>query len=114
MSKNIINKLNATLGNSNAIFNSSNSNNVNSADSTTATNAHNFDMAIAKFTVPVMDKDAMLEAEYDKAINGSILREYEAICSLLESSQREFFYLPKVISALQSKKSTFLNISSSL
>ena len=68
MSKNIINKLNATLGNSNAIFNSNNSNNVNSADSTTVTNVRNFDMAIAKFTVPVMDKDAMLEAEYDKAM----------------------------------------------
>ena len=50
-----------------------------------------------------------VEAEYDKAVNNSILREYEAICSLLESSQREFFYLPKVVSELQSKKNTFLN-----
>lgn len=50
-----------------------------------------------------------VEAEYDKSINDSILREHEAICSLLESSQREFFYLPKAVSELQSKKNTFLN-----
>lgn len=62
MSKSIINKLNAALSSNN------NSSNVNSVDNMTATNARNSDMTIAEFTVPVMDKDAMLEAEYDKAM----------------------------------------------
>ena len=51
-----------------------------------------------------------VEAEYDKAINASIMRDHEAICQLLRTSQREFFYLPKVIQELQDKRNTFRNM----
>ena len=50
-----------------------------------------------------------VEPAFDKAVNASINREYEAICALLQRSQREFFYLPKVILDLESKKTTFRN-----
>ena len=50
-----------------------------------------------------------IEPAYDKKINASINRDYEAICRLLHKSQREFFFLPKVVSELKSKKTTFRN-----
>ena len=50
-----------------------------------------------------------VEPAFDKAVNASINREYEAICALLQRSQREFFYLPKVIRDLENKKTTFRN-----
>ena len=50
-----------------------------------------------------------VEPAYDEAVNASINRDYEAICELLQQSQREFFYLPKVIHDLESKKTTFRN-----
>ena len=50
-----------------------------------------------------------VEPAYDEAVNASISRDYEAICALLQQSQREFFYLPKVIHDLESKKTTFRN-----
>ena len=50
-----------------------------------------------------------LEPAFDKKTNASINRDYEAICKLLRQSQREFFFLPKVVSDLKSKKKTFRN-----
>ena len=50
-----------------------------------------------------------IEPSFDKACNNSIERDYEAICELLRQSQREFFYLPKVIRDLESKMTTFRN-----
>ena len=50
-----------------------------------------------------------LEPAFDKKTNASINRDHEAICMLLRESQREFFYLPKVVSELKSKKKTFRN-----
>ena len=50
-----------------------------------------------------------LEPAFDKKTNASINRDYEAICKLLRKSQREFFFLPKVVSDLKSKKKTFRN-----
>lgn len=81
MSKNIINKLNATFSNSTTVSNNSN---VNSAGDTTA-NTCNSDMTIAEFMVPIMDKDAMLEAEYDKAME----KWKKSLAVLMSVSQRE-------------------------
>ncbi len=50
-----------------------------------------------------------VEPAYDKKTNASINRDYEAICQLLRRSQREFFFLPKVVNELKSKKKTFRN-----
>ena len=50
-----------------------------------------------------------VEPAYDKKTNASIKRDYEAICSLLRRSQREFFFLPKVVGDLKRKKKTFRN-----
>ena len=50
-----------------------------------------------------------LEPAFDKKTNASINRDYEAICKLLRQSQREFFFLPKVVNDLKSKKKTFRN-----
>ena len=49
-----------------------------------------------------------VEAEYDKAVNDSLLRDYQAICKLLSNAQREFFYLPVVMHELNNKRTTFL------
>jgi hypothetical protein len=50
-----------------------------------------------------------VEPTYDKKTNTSIKRDYEAICRLLRLSQREFFFLPKVVGDLKRKKKTFRN-----
>lgn len=50
-----------------------------------------------------------VEPEYDKKTNASINRDFEAICQLLRRSQREFFFLPKVVTDLKKKKKTFRN-----
>ena len=50
-----------------------------------------------------------IEPTFDKATNKSIERDYKDICELLQQTQREFFYLPKVIRDLESKKTTFRN-----
>ena len=49
-----------------------------------------------------------VEAEYDKAVNDSLLHDYQAICDLLSNAQREFFYLPVVMNELNNKRTTFL------
>ena len=50
-----------------------------------------------------------VEPAFDKKTNACINRDYEAICQLLHKSQREFFFLPKVVNELESKKKTFRN-----
>ena len=50
-----------------------------------------------------------VEPSYNKKVHACIKRDYEAICVLLHQSQREFFYLPKAIDELKSKKKTFRN-----
>ena len=50
-----------------------------------------------------------VEPAFDKKTNACINRDYEAICQLLRRSQREFFFLPKVVNELKSKKKTFRN-----
>lgn len=50
-----------------------------------------------------------VEPTYDKKTNASINRNYDAICQLLRRSQREFFFLPKVVNELKNKKKTFRN-----
>ena len=50
-----------------------------------------------------------VEPAYDKKTNASIKRDHEAICGLLRQSQREFFFLPKVVGDLKRKKKTFRN-----
>ena len=50
-----------------------------------------------------------VEPTYDKKTNASINRDYDAICHLLRRSQREFFFLPRVVSDLKNKKKTFRN-----
>lgn len=49
-----------------------------------------------------------VEAEYDKAMNHCILRDYDSICKLLNETGREFFYLPVVMHDLNNKRATFL------
>ena len=50
-----------------------------------------------------------VEPEYDEAVNEAIMSDYEAILKLLKTSQRDFFYLPKELANLQSKRNTFRN-----
>ena len=50
-----------------------------------------------------------VEPEYDEYVNKAILADYESIHKLLKTSQREFFYLPKELSDLQGKRTTFRN-----
>ncbi len=50
-----------------------------------------------------------VEPYYDTKVNANIKRNYGAICSLLLQSRRDFFYLPKAIAELKSKKRTFRN-----
>ena len=50
-----------------------------------------------------------VEPNYNRKVNACIKRDYDAICELLRQSQREFFYLPKAIDDLKSKKKTFRN-----
>ncbi len=50
-----------------------------------------------------------VEAKYDKAVNDSILHDYDAICKLLCDAGREFFYLPMVLRDLNGKRATFLH-----
>ena len=50
-----------------------------------------------------------VEPTYNRKVNACIKRDHEAICKLLHQSQREFFYLPKAIDDLKSKKKTFRN-----
>ena len=50
-----------------------------------------------------------VEPAFDKKTNACINRDYEAICQLLHKSQREFFFLPKVVNELKNKKKTFRN-----
>ena len=50
-----------------------------------------------------------VEPSYDKAINAAILADYEAICKLLDSKKREFFYLPMALRDMEGKKDTFRN-----
>ena len=66
-------------------------------------------------TIPNLNLDTRnavlyVESEYHKTINQQIERQYDAISKLLHSSQREFFYLPKVMRDIQGKKATFRNI----
>lgn len=49
-----------------------------------------------------------VESEYDKAVNDSIMRDYDTICKLLNDADREFFYLPMVLRDLGGKRATFL------
>ncbi len=48
-----------------------------------------------------------VESDYDQAINKSIEEDYEAITKLLNSKERTFLYLPKVVLDINSKESTF-------
>ena len=48
-----------------------------------------------------------VEAEFDSAMNDSILRDYDSINGLLEADHRKLFYLPMVIHELGEKRSTF-------
>lgn len=48
-----------------------------------------------------------VETAFDKSINASIQRDYEAIRDLLHSVDREFFYLPQAILDLQGIRTTF-------
>ena len=50
-----------------------------------------------------------VEPEYDEAVNTAIRADYTAILKLLKTSQREFFYLPKELSDLKGKRTTFRN-----
>lgn len=66
-------------------------------------------------TIPNLNLDTRnavlyVESEYHKTINQQIEIQYDAISKLLHSSQREFFYLPKVMRDIQGKKATFRNI----
>ncbi len=56
-------------------------------------------------------RDAVLYVEpaYNKRVNASIKRDYDAICGVLDSMGREFFYLPRFVSDLDKKKDTFRN-----
>ena len=66
-------------------------------------------------TIPNLNLDTRnavlyVESEYHESINQLIGKQYDAISKLLHSSQREFFYLPKVMRDIQGKKATFRNI----
>ena len=48
-----------------------------------------------------------VEAEYDKTVNQSMMRDYDTIRRLLGDDDRELFYLPMVIRELGDKHATF-------
>lgn len=48
-----------------------------------------------------------VESTYNTEINANIENEYKEICNLLKTSNRDFFYLPKVLQEMSSKSSTF-------
>jgi len=48
-----------------------------------------------------------VEAEYDKTVNQSMMRDYDTIRKLLGDDDRELFYLPMVIRELGDKHATF-------
>lgn len=50
-----------------------------------------------------------VEPTYDETVNTAISNDYEAICKLVSSAKREFFYLPEALHDLQGKKNTFRN-----
>lgn len=50
-----------------------------------------------------------VEPSYDEAINAAILDDYDAICKLLDSKKREFFYLPMALRDMEGMKNTFRN-----
>ncbi len=50
-----------------------------------------------------------VEPTYDKAVNARIEHDYETISQVMASMGREFIYLPRVVSDLNSKKDTFRN-----
>ena len=50
-----------------------------------------------------------VESKFDKNINQQIEKQYDSISQMLHSSEREFFYLPKVMRDIQAKKSIFRN-----
>lgn len=65
-------------------------------------------------TIPTLNFDTRnavlyVESKYDENINQQIENQYDAICQLLHSTQRDFFYLPKVMRDIQDKKATFRN-----
>ena len=50
-----------------------------------------------------------VESKFDKNVNQQIEKQYDSISQMLHSSEREFFYLPKVMRDIQAKKSIFRN-----
>ena len=48
-----------------------------------------------------------VESNFDTGTNTKIEKEYNEICDLLKKSNREFFYLPKVLQEMSSKRITF-------
>ncbi len=50
-----------------------------------------------------------VEPTYHKGINARIKGDYDAICQVMASMGREFFYLPHVVGELDRKKDTFRN-----
>ena len=63
-------------------------------------------------SIPNLDFDTRnavlyVEPTFSRKANACIRRDYDAICALLRQSQREFFYLPRVVSNLKSKEATF-------
>ena len=48
-----------------------------------------------------------VESAYDTNVNAKIEQEYDAICNLLKDSNRDFFYLPKVMQEMSRKSNTF-------
>lgn len=50
-----------------------------------------------------------VESKYDENVNQQIEKQYDSISQMLHSSEREFFYLPKVMRDIQAKKSIFRN-----
>lgn len=48
-----------------------------------------------------------VESNFDTETNTKIEKEYDKICDLLKKSNREFFYLPKVLQEMSSKRITF-------
>ena len=51
-----------------------------------------------------------VEAEYDEAINASLMHDYEAVSQLLETDDRELFYLPMVMRELSNKRATLRQV----
>lgn len=50
-----------------------------------------------------------VESKFDKNVNQQIEKQYDSISQMLHSSEREFFYLPKVMRDIQAKKAIFRN-----